>query len=154
MCHIFGIVYGKHININTAKLYFPLTKIFWNNKTFLTKQHLCSIIWHQNHFALQLLISLQFFIRPEAFISFAEKKLFEFPENSSISIFFFLNGFNENFGVPYSSTFAGLLGKLKTTRLERLTFILDVQKEVCLRNITCLQRRVHVITYLIWWSRN
>ena len=153
MCHIFGIVYGKHININTTKFYFPLTKIFeiikhfWQNNT-------CAQLFGTR---ITLLYNYSFLSN----FSSVQRHSLVLPKKNCLNFrrthplaFFFKNGFNKNFGVPYSSTFAGLLGKLKTTRLERLTFILDVRKEVCLRNITCLQRRVHVITYLIWWSRN
>ena len=54
-----------------------------------------------------------------------------------------------SFGVRYSSTFANFLGAQKTTRFERFTSILDVQKKACPRNFRRMQRCVHVITCLI-----
>ena len=145
------------ISIGTAKFHFSMTNFFEKTIHLWPIQLLCSIIWHQYHFTAitHLLI----------FIGVLGKKLFEFLEHRSISnsktkkkkkkymvLMKILGNFpiKHSFGVPYSSTFANFLGVQKTTRFERFTSILDMQKKACPRNFRRMQRCVHVTTCLIW----
>ena len=61
---------------------------------------------------------------------------------------------NIRFGVLKSSTFSGLLGVRKTTRLERFMFVLNVQKKACRRNFSHLQRCALAIACFVWRSLN
>ena len=101
------------------------------------------------------------FIHPEASIGIVKERFLEYLEYLSISISkkqlklkFWETSQKDNHGVLHSSTFADLLGELKTTLLERFMLNLDVPRKACRRNFNPVQNYAHAITCFIWRSLN
>ena len=82
------------------------------------------------------------FIHPEATISVVEKITdpLGFRKNSCNEHLGKIPKKPTHFGVLNSSTFAGLLGVRKTSRLERFMYVLDVKRKACLGNFRHVQR--------------
>ena len=92
-------------------------------------------------------------IHPEATISVVEKITdpLGFRKNSCNEHLGKIPKKPTHFGVLNSSTFAGLLGVRKTSRLERFMYVLDVKRKACLRNFRHVQRCAYP-EYALFWS--